>query len=149
MAGSPVASPVLPSARSLALGAYAWVYAVTLGLVLLDTVYSRTLLANSGTADPAEIFNEISDFLLFPYALLILAGAVALMLGGRYLVGLADIPHILFMMFEGGNFTFIDFLIGTYDTGQGVAANFTIQDIAPGDITHPGDAKYGPHFGLS
>ena len=67
----------------LALGAYAWLYAAMLGLVVLDILYARALGALPRPAEFAGIFNEISDLLIFPYALLMLSGALALGLAWR------------------------------------------------------------------
>lgn len=66
---------------TLMVNVYAWLAAVAFGLVVLDVIYSRLLLA-SFTPDQANgIFNEISDFLLFPLGLLVLTGLVALVAG--------------------------------------------------------------------
>ena len=67
----------------LLLGAYAWLYAVCLGLVVLDGVYARALRADQDPAVVNRIFIEISDFLLLPYATLGLAGGLVLLVGWR------------------------------------------------------------------
>ena len=65
----------------LLLAAYAWLYAVCVGLVVLDVVYARELRGGLDSADSGQIFNEISDFLLMPYALLWLLGGLVLHFG--------------------------------------------------------------------
>jgi hypothetical protein len=61
----------------LAAGIYAWLYAVLLGLVVLDVVYASELQAGLEASEIAGVFNEISDFLLIPLALVLLSGMAA------------------------------------------------------------------------
>ena len=68
---------------SAVVAVYAWLYAMSLGLVVLDGVYARQLRAELDSAVTASIFSEISDFLLFPSALLILSGLLALVVAWR------------------------------------------------------------------
>jgi hypothetical protein len=75
-------------------GVYAWLYAVFFGLVVLDVVYAGTLRAGLGASVADGILSEISDFLLLPYALLVLAGVLALSVGWpvrgvRYLLAIS------------------------------------------------------------
>jgi hypothetical protein len=61
------AGPVGP-VRTLVVGLYAWLVAVSFGLAWLDITYARLL------PDAADAFSEVADFLLFVMFVTTLAG---------------------------------------------------------------------------
>jgi len=92
----------------LAVGLYGWLYAGYFGLVLLDIVYAGTLRAGIDPSLSERIFRDISDFLLFPFALLVITGAIVLtvaaghprsrnLLAISWLLLVAAVPVALFM----------------------------------------------------
>ncbi len=68
----------------LVVGLYGWLYAAYFGLVVLDGVYARMLRNDLDPTVTERIFTEISDFLLLPFAVLLLLGAVAFITVARY-----------------------------------------------------------------
>lgn len=77
MAVAQIANPQDLLLRRIAVGLYAWLYAVYFGLVVLDVIYAGNLRVELDSAAVNGIFNEISDFLQFPFGLLIICGAAA------------------------------------------------------------------------
>jgi hypothetical protein len=93
---------------------YGWTYAVYFGLVALDSVYASQLNAFVDPGITEEIFSEISDFLLLPLALLVLAGAAAcvaaiqhprvlipLTISGLLLIALLGLQPLLVPVLDG------------------------------------------------
>jgi len=92
----------------LAVGLYGWLYAGYFGLVCLDIVYAGTLQAEIDLSLSERIFRDISDFLLLLFALLVIAGGIALTVAARrpgprnlllvsWLLPVAAVPVVLVM----------------------------------------------------
>jgi hypothetical protein len=56
---------------------YAWLFAATFGIVLLDVVYAGTMRTLAEPDVSARVFTSVADFLLIPLGLTVLAGVAA------------------------------------------------------------------------
>jgi heme/copper-type cytochrome/quinol oxidase subunit 3 len=63
--------------------AYGWFYAVYFGLVALDSAYAGLLRTETDSVIKDRIINEISDLLLIPFGILMLAGCAAMVAAKR------------------------------------------------------------------
>lgn len=86
---------------SLIAGFYAWMLTVFLGGILLDIVYANRLQDALSNREITRVFSEVSDFLLLPGFMTLLAGfgAVAVSWKSRYARNLF-IASLLLLMFE-------------------------------------------------
>ena len=84
---------------SFFVGLYAWIINIFFGAILLDIVYSNLIVSRN--IEAAEIFEEVSDFLLIIGVVVIIAAAVSIVLSwklkiARYLF----IASLLIILFE-------------------------------------------------
>ena len=66
---------------SFFIGLYVWVIGIFFGAILLDIVYSNLIVSRN--IETAEIFEEVSDFLLILGAVVIIAAVVSIVLSWK------------------------------------------------------------------
>jgi len=84
---------------SFFVGFYVWIISIFFGAILLDIVYSNLIVSRN--IEAAEIFEEVSDFLLIIGAVVIIAAILSIVLSwklkiARYLF----IASLLIILFE-------------------------------------------------
>ena len=60
-------------------GLYTWTATILFGMTVLDIVYARLAASNLDTADTADLFSEVSDFLLMIVAFTVLTAIGAIL----------------------------------------------------------------------
>ena len=84
---------------SFFVGLYAWIINIFFGAILLDIVYSNLIVSRN--IEAAEIFEEVSDFLLIIGTVVIIAAILSIVLSWKFKIArYLFIASLLIILFE-------------------------------------------------